>query len=68
MDLIELILRWEVIVGVAVLGAIIATIGNFMMARDKDADGLGRTVLRVGYGITFVSIALFIVAGFMSDT
>lgn len=67
MDFIELILRWEVIVGVAVLGAIIATIGNGMMVRDKDADGLGRKVLRVGYGITFFSIALFIVAGFMSD-
>ena len=65
MELFDLLLRREVIVGLAIVGAVIATIGSFMMKRDERASPrAARLMLRVGYGLTGISIALFIAAGF----
>lgn len=65
MELFDLLLRRDVIIGLAIVGAVVATIGSFMMKKGRRSDGrAARLMLRVGYGLTGVSIALFIAAGF----
>jgi len=63
---LSFLLEREVIIAFALIGALIATVGNYLVYR-KSADdpGFGKLVLRLGYGITFISIGLFIVAGFL---
>jgi len=61
------LLQREVIIALAIVGAIVATIGSAMIRRDKRARGevspLANTVNRTGYAVTWGSVALFIVAG-----
>lgn len=65
MELFDLLLRRDAIIGFAVVGAGIATIGSFMMKKGSRVDPrTARLVLRIGYGLTGASIAFFIAAGF----
>jgi|GEM_PF-1613317 len=68
MVIIGYILQQEVIIGLAVLGAIIATVGSYMIRKSERNNNQGlrkaQRVSKVGYYITWGSIALFIVAGF----
>jgi hypothetical protein len=62
------LLQREVIVTLAIVGALIATVGSAMTGRaGVQGAALCRHVVRVGYAITFASMALFIIAGFLSD-
>ncbi len=67
MDLLGLIASRPVVIALAILGAIVATVGGWLM---RDPGRLGargaRFVLRLGYGITGASVLLFIVAGFLA--
>lgn len=68
LDLLYLVLRREVIIALAIVGAIIATLGSALMPRpEPDTARRGRLLLRLGYSITGASIFLFILAGFMSS-
>ena len=58
-------LEREFIIAVALGGAIISTIGSYFVHRTTTTSPqLARFVLRLGYGLTFFSVGLFIVAGF----
>jgi hypothetical protein len=65
MDVINLLLQRSVIIFLAVVGAVIATAGNFMMRKGSRADPrLARLVLRCGYAVTWASVGIFIAVGF----
>ena len=61
----------EVIVSLAILGAVIATFGTYSLRASKIREILGernaRRIVRSGYFITWISIGFFIVAGFISN-
>jgi hypothetical protein len=63
--LLDILTRREIVVGLAVVGAIVATIGS--MARGRPAKGsAARAFVYAGYAITGASVLLFIAAGFRS--
>ena len=65
MGLISFFLERDTIVVLAICGGIIATIGSYMVhQKTKPRSKFAHLILRVGYGLTFVSVTLFIVAGF----
>lgn len=67
MELLSFLLQREVIIATAIAGAAIAVVGTVLTGRKADSPPrLARGIMRFGYAITFASIALFIVAGFMS--
>ena len=55
------------IVALAILGAVIATIGGILGGRSANPSKLARTLLWTGYAVSGVSVILFIVAGFLSN-
>lgn len=65
MEFLDLIIQRPVVVGMAIVGAVVATAGSFMLARPsrfgKERSGF---VLRLGYAISGASVVLFIIAGF----
>ena len=65
MSALAFLIEREFIIALAVSGAIIATVGNYMVRRQtKIRPHFAHFVLRLGYGLTFVSVAFFIVDGF----
>lgn len=65
MDILTLLLQRPVIITLALSGAAIATLGNvFLRKSDKVSPKTARLITRFGYGISWVSVALFIAAGF----
>jgi hypothetical protein len=81
MEFLTPILQHEVIVALAVVGVVAATVGSYILGRggrDGHAGGrgggrggsrvgsrVGRFILRSGYACTCGSIVIFIVAGFV---
>ncbi len=61
--MVELLLQRWTIVALAIAGAVIVTGANLLLASRPQAE---RMAVRAGYAITFLSMVLFIVAGFMS--
>jgi len=61
------LLEREAIIAFAIGGAAIATIGSFLQ-RENSTTNLqtARFVTRTGYAISWVSVAIFIAAGFLS--
>jgi Na+-driven multidrug efflux pump len=56
------------IVALAILGAIIAMAGGMLgRKRTGHAEKLARLTLWAGYAISLASVALFIIAGFLSN-
>lgn len=67
MEFLEFLIQRPVIVTLAIAGAAVATLGSYLMRRGSTVDPkLGRFVLRTGYGIAWVSVGLFIAAGFVA--
>lgn len=61
------LLQREVFIALAIGGAIVATIGSYLVHRKTGANpATGRFILRLGYAISFASVVLFIAAGFAS--
>lgn len=68
MELFKSLLQREVFIGFAIAGAIVATIGNYMLNRTSGVGPrMSRFILRTGYAITWTSVAIFIATGFMSN-
>lgn len=68
MELFKSLLQREVFIGFAVTGAIIATIGSYLVNRPSGVSPrTSKFILRAGYAITWTSVAIFIAAGFMSS-
>jgi hypothetical protein len=66
-ELLGLIASRPVVIGLAVLGAIVAILGGWLVRHPGRLGERGaRFVLRLGYGITGTSVLLFIVAGFLA--
>jgi hypothetical protein len=77
MEFLTPILQHEVIVALAVVGVVAATLGSYILSRGGRDDGVGgrasgraggrvgRFILRSGYACTCGSIVIFIVAGFV---
>lgn len=61
------LLQREVIIALAIGGAIIATIGGYLQ-RDtsKSNPRTAKFVTRTGYAISWASVAIFIAVGFLS--
>ena len=65
MALISSFIERDTIVLLAIFGGIITTIGSYMVhQKTKPRSQFAHLILRLGYGLTFVSVTLFIVAGF----
>ena len=66
-EFLGLIATRPVVIALAVLGAIVATLGSHLVRKPRYLGERGaRFVLRLGYGLTGASVVLFIVAGFIS--
>lgn len=67
MEFFAPLLQRNVIVGLAVGGGVIAMIGSYLLRKNTRINPkLARFILRSGYAISWSSVALFIVAGFLS--
>jgi hypothetical protein len=65
MDWLDLILRRETVITLAVGGALAATLGSYRRQRRAGArDRLGDGLFYGGYALTGVSVLIFIVMGF----
>ncbi|MEE2698066.1 MAG: hypothetical protein VX923_00030 [Pseudomonadota bacterium] len=65
MEFLVSLLERNVIIALALVGAIMATSGSFLMKKKSLINpGLARFLLKSGYVITWSSVALFIAAGF----
>ncbi len=68
MDLLPLITQRPMIIALALVGALIATVGNLFLRRSTKVDPrTAKLITRFGYGISWVSVALFIAAGFFGS-
>lgn len=68
MDTLAPILQRDVIIFLAIVGGVIATIGNFLVQKKQNTNHrLSKLILRTGYVITWTSVALFIATGFFSE-
>lgn len=66
MELLDSLTNRTVVVALAILGAVIATIGGMLRGRQADnAAKFGRLLLWTGYAVSLVSVALFVIAGFL---
>ena len=64
-DLAPLFQR-PVVIGLAICGALLATLGNFLLKKDSSINpSVGRVVVRLGYAITGISVAIFVTAGLL---
>ena len=67
MELLALIAGRPVVIALAILGAIVATLGSWLVRHPGRLGERGaRFVLRFGYGLSGASVALFIVAGYLA--
>ncbi|MDA0306498.1 MAG: hypothetical protein O3B76_09485 [Proteobacteria bacterium] len=65
MEFLAPLLQRKIIIALAIIGAVIATAGNFLAKKESRVDPkVARLILKTGYAITWASIALFIAAGF----
>lgn len=65
MEFLAPLLQRNVIIGLAVGGGVVALIGSFLLRRKASVDPrVARFVLRAGYTISWLSVALFIIVGF----
>jgi len=69
-DALIFISQREIVFVFALIGGVIATIGGYRdraRAQNKEERKRILTLTHLGYGITALSVLLFIVAGFVSD-
>tara|TARA_B100000029_G_C17352879_1_gene879615 strand:- start:668 stop:892 length:225 start_codon:yes stop_codon:yes gene_type:complete len=65
MELLSFLLEREAIIGLGIFGAFAVVAGNFLL-RPKSSfpKQYARYVMIFGYGLTWISVAFFIIAGF----
>jgi hypothetical protein len=67
-ELLSQLLQRNVIIALAVCGGLIATVGSILLRKKASVDPkTARFVLRSGYGLTWLSVALFIAHGFFGS-
>ena len=66
-EVLALIAGRPIVIALAILGAIVATLGSWLVRHPGRLGERGaRFVLRFGYGLSGASVALFIVAGYLA--
>ena len=66
MEFMTLLLQRKVIITLAVIGALIATVGSILMRKNTSVNPrVARIVLRTGYALSCGSVATFIIAGLL---
>lgn len=63
-DLLSAVSAREAIIALAVLGALMAMMGNTWRARGRLTPKVGKIVVRAGYALTWGSLALFLMVVF----
>jgi len=67
MQLLDLLLQREAIIGFAIGGAIISTIGSYLLRKNSTTNpNTARFIMRTGYAISWASVGIFIAVGFLS--
>ena len=67
MQPLDFLLQREVVIGLAIAGAIIATIGGYLQRKNSTGNPhTARFITRTGYAISWASVAIFIAVGFVS--
>jgi len=61
-----MLLSREAIIVSAILGAALVTLAGIRAVRDRLGDGASSGLVKAGYALTGLSIALMITAGFLS--
>ena len=61
---LDVIARREVVVALAIAGAVIATVGTMSRGRSAKPKRVASALIYAGYAITGASMLLFITAGF----
>ena len=65
MEFLAPFLQRNIIIALAVIGAMIATAGSILLKKEfRIKPKVARFIMKTGYAITWASIALFITAGF----
>ena len=68
MGVLEILLNRPVMISCAIAGALIASLGPYILKKSGSHSDLIRVlVIRSGYAVSWISVALFITAGFFSD-
>lgn len=67
LEFLTFIAQRPVVIALAITGALLVTAGSYM-AKPGHTTARSRSVTRVGYVLTGLSMVLFITAGFLSDT
>lgn len=68
MEFLAPLLQRKVIIGLAVGGGLLAVIGSLLLRKKALIDPrVARVVLRAGYAISWLSVALFILAGWLDS-
>jgi hypothetical protein len=60
------LLEREPIIALAILGAVLATLGTYLANRSGRRSRVPVLLVRSGYALTLASVAAFILAGFLS--
>ena len=65
---LEFLISRPVIICMAIIGGLIAMLGSYLLREgSKTSEKTAKLVLRSGYGLSWASVAAFIVAGFLVD-
>lgn len=64
---LDALLDREIIIGLAILGAVVATVGNVWRYWGDANPRLVKVIVRIGYALTWGSLTVFIVAGLRGD-
>ncbi len=68
MEFLAPILQRNVIITLAIIGGVIATIGNYMVQKKPNTiPRFSKLILKSGYTLTWTSVALFIATGFFGE-
>jgi hypothetical protein len=65
MDLLQSLTDRSLIIMLAIAGGVIATAGSVLGQREAVSAKLARLMLWSGYAVSFISVGLFIIAGFL---
>lgn len=64
MEVLDALARREIVIGLAIAGAVVSMIGSVARSRGAHGGGFATTLVYAGYAITGLSVLLFITAGF----
>jgi len=67
MQSLGLLLQREVIIGLALVGGVISTVGGYLLRKNSTMNpDTARFILNTGYAVSWASVAAFIAVGFLS--